>query len=87
MRCRGGEGGGGGGERGGVEAGPLTGAPAAPDTHVGAAGLGHWSHREAAAIQIQAMGSIGHAAQPGKLVVHLLDLTLYLLPYIHYFDA
>lgn len=54
----------------------MAGSPTAPDAHVGAAGLLHGSHGEAAAIQVQGMGSIGHATQPGKLVVHLLHLTL-----------
>ena len=66
------------GGRGRLEAGTLAGAPTPADARVGAHDLGGGSHGEAAAIQVQAVGSIGHATQPGKLIVYLLHLALHL---------
>lgn len=69
-----------------LEAGALAGAAAAACACVGPIGLRRWSCGEAAAIQVKAVRSVGQATQPGKLVVDLLHLTLYLQWYQQQLD-
>lgn len=61
----------------------MIGTPASADTCVGATGLRGGSHGEAAAVEVQAVGSIGHPSQPGKLIIHILHLTFHLSLGIH----